>query len=137
MTVPKRFDILRFFSSLLKVLAWISLVVSILSAIGIALAGAQMGPFLQTMGEQFAPIASSLAGAGGVVLAVFVLLGGLLYFVLLYALGEMISMQLAVEENTRLTAALLLKMHQDNQVDTRTTYPGAFTNEPAPTSNRF
>ncbi len=132
MTVPKRFDILRFFSGLLKVLAWINLVLAILSAIGIALAGGQMGPFLQLAGEQFAPMASMMAGIGGIVLAVFVLLGGLFYFVLLYALGEMISLQLAVEENTRLTAALLLKMHQDSQVDTRPAYPGAFTNEPAP-----
>ena len=133
MTVPKRFDILRFFSGLLKVLAWINLVIAILSAIGIALAGGQMGPFLQLAGEQFAPMASMMAGIGGIVLAVFVLLGGLFYFVLLYALGEMISLQIAVEENTRLTAALLLKMHQDSQVDTRAaSYPGAFTNEPAP-----
>jgi len=132
MTVPKRFDILRFFSGLLKVLAWINLVLAILSAIGIALAGGQMGPFLQLAGEQFAPMASMMAGIGGIVLAVFVLLGGLFYFVLLYALGEMISLQIAVEENTRLTAALLLKMHQDSQVDTRPAYPGAFTNEPAP-----
>ena len=132
MTVPKRFDILRFFSGLLKVLAWINLVIAILSAIGIALAGGQMGPFLQLAGEQFAPMASMMAGIGGIVLAVFVLLGGLFYFVLLYAMGEMISLQLAVEENTRLTAALLLKMHQDSQVDTRAAYPGAFTSEPAP-----
>ena len=132
MTVPKRFDILRFFSGLLKVLAWINLVIAILSAIGIALAGGQMGPFLELAGAQFAPMASMMAGIGGIVLAVFVLLGGLFYFVLLYALGEMISLQLAVEENTRLTAALLLKMHQDSQVDTRPAYPGAFTNEPAP-----
>lgn len=132
MTVPKRFDILRFFSGLLKVLAWINLVFAILAAIGIALAGGQMGPLLQVAGEQFAPMASMVAGVGGIVLAVFVLLGGLFYFVLLYALGEMISLQMAVEENTRLAAALLLKMHQDNQVDTRPAYPGAFANEPAP-----
>lgn len=134
MTVPKRFDILRFFSGLLKVLAWINLVFAILSAIGIALAGGQMGPLLQLAGGQYAPLATMIGGFGGVVLAILVLLGGLLYFVLLYALGEMIALQLAVEENTRLTAALLLKMHQDNQVDTTRTaaYPGAFANEPAP-----
>jgi hypothetical protein len=134
MTVPKRFDILRFFSGLLKVLAWINLVLAILSAIGMALAGGQLGPFLELAGAQFAPMASMIAGFGGIVLAVFVLLGGLFYFVLLYALGEMISLQIAVEENTRLTAALLLKMHQDSQVDTRpaAAYPGAFANEPAP-----
>lgn len=132
MTVPKRFDILRFFSGLLKVLAWINLVLAILSAIGIALAGGQAGAILQLAGEQFAPLASTIAGMGGILLAVFVLLGGLFYFVFLYAMGELLSLQIAVEENTRLTAALLLKMHQDNQVDTRPAYPGAFANEPAP-----
>jgi hypothetical protein len=132
MSVPKRFDILRFFSGLLKVLAWINLVIAILAAIGIALAGGQMGTFLQLAGEQYAPLASTIAGAGGIILAIFVLLGGLLYFVLFYALGEMIALQIAIEENTRLTAALLLKMHQDSLVDTRPAYPGAFANEPAP-----
>lgn len=132
MSVPKRFDILRFFSALLKVLAWINLVVAILAAIGIALAGGQMGSLLQALGEQFAPLASTVAGAGGIFLAVFVLLGGLFYFVLFYALGELIALQIAMEENTRLTAALLLKMHQDSLVDTRPAYPGAFANEPAP-----
>jgi hypothetical protein len=132
MSVPKRFDILRFFSGLLKVLAWINLVLAILSAIGIAIAGGQMGSLLQLAGDQFAPVASTIAGAGGIFLAIFVLLGGLFYFVLLYALGEMIGLQIAVEENTRLTAALLLKMHQDSLVETRPAYPGAFANEPAP-----
>ncbi len=37
MTVPKRFDVLRFLGGLLKVLAWISLILSILSAIGVVL----------------------------------------------------------------------------------------------------
>ena len=60
------------------------------------------------------------------------LLGGLFYFVLLYALGEMIALQIAIEENTRLTAALLLKMHQDSLVEARPAYPGAFATEPAP-----
>jgi hypothetical protein len=129
MTVPKRFEILRFFSGLLKVLAWINLVLAILSAIGIALAGGQVESLL---GEQFLALTPLVAGFGGIVVSIFVLLGGLFYFVFLYALGELIALQVAVEENTRLTAALLLKMHQDNQVDTRATYPGAFANEPAP-----
>ena len=33
------------------------------------------------------------------------------------AKGQMIHMQLAVEENTRLTAALLLRMHQDSRIE--------------------
>ena len=39
MTVPKRFGVLRFFGTLLKVIAWIVLVVSILLAIGAVVAG--------------------------------------------------------------------------------------------------
>ena len=105
MSVPKRFDVLRFFSGLLKVLAWINLVIAILAAIGIAIAGGQAGTFLTLAGDQYAPIAATVAGAGGIFLAIFVLLGGLFYFVLLYALGEMIALQIAIEENTRLTAA--------------------------------
>ena len=56
-----------------------------------------------------------MTGAGVIVAAVGILLVGLFYFVLLYALGECLGLQLAIEENTRMSAALLLKMHQDTQ----------------------
>ena len=132
MTVPKRFDILRFFSGLLKVLAWVSLVLAILSAIGVALAGGGMAQFLVSQGSVAGISLGDLGGLAGIGLAVAVLILGLWNFILLYAFGEMISVQIAVEENTRLTAALLLKMHQDSQVDTRAAYTGGFANEPAP-----
>lgn len=132
MTVPKRFDILRFFSGLLKVLAWLSLVLSILAAIGVALAGGGLGQFLGGQADLAGLPLASMGSLGGILAAVGVLLIGLWYFVLLYAMGELLSLNLAVEENTRLTAALLLKMHQDSQVDTRSPYTGGFTNEPAP-----
>jgi hypothetical protein len=54
---------------------------------------------------------------------------GVIYFVIFYAFAEGISMQLAMEENTRLTAALLLRMHQESQPDTRAT--GAYTSYPS------
>jgi hypothetical protein len=132
MTVPKRFDILRFFSSLMKVLAWLNLVLAILGAIGVALGGAQVGQLLQSSGDAFGQAGSTLGGIGGIVIAVLILLGGLFYFVVFYAMGELIALMVAMEENTRLSAALLLKMHQESQVDTRTAYPGAFASEPAP-----
>ena len=129
MTVPKRFDVLRFMGTLLKVFAWISLILSILSAIGIVLL-----PQIASLGD-FSGLYASMIGGGtsAIVAGLLVLLGGLLYFVLLYALGEIILLQIAVEENTRLTAALLLKMHQDSQVESQTpSYGGGFANEPAP-----
>lgn len=133
MTVPKRFDILRFFSGLLKVLAWITLVLAILGAIGVALAGGQFGgPLTEAAGAQLGPAAGLMAGLGGIAVAIGLLLIGVFYFILLYATGELIALLVAMEENTRLGAALLLKMHQDNQVDTHNVYPGAFANEPAP-----
>lgn len=134
MTVPKRFDVLRFFGGLLKVLAWITLVVAIIGAISTAILGGTLGSML-TGYIPDAPQTGWFASLGAVAAALVVLLIGLVNFVLYYALGEFISLLVAVEENTRLSAALLLKMHQETQVDTRTavaTYPGGFTNEPAP-----
>ncbi len=128
MSVPKRFAILRFFGSLLKVLAWIFLVLSIIGAIGAVLAGGAMAPFLSQMGIDGS---DALAGVGGIVAGIVTLVVGLLYFVLFYALGEYVQLTLAVEENTRLTAALLLRMHQDSQVETPPAYgAGGFTSEP-------
>lgn len=134
MTVPKRFDVLRFMGALFKVFAWITLILSILSAIAIVLL-----PQIGGLNEMLGPYAglAAAAGAGAIVTGLLVLLGGLLNFVMLYALGEIILLQIAVEENTRLTAALLLKMHQDTLPESTASAaayppPGGFANEPAP-----
>jgi len=128
MTVPKRFDVLRFLGALLKVLAWISLVLSILGAVAVVLLPQMLSGAL---GENAGLLAA--VGGGSIVAGVAVLLGGLLYFIALFAAGESIHLQLAIEENTRLTAALLLKMHQDTQPEPQpASYAGGFTNEPAP-----
>lgn len=131
MTVPKRFDILRFMGGLLKILAWISLILSILSAIGVVLLPQLMNiSSLIGDNEQLA----TATGTGAIFTGLFVLIGGLLNFIFLYALGEFVLLQLAIEENTRLTAALLLKMHQDSQPEapSAAAYAGGFTSEPAP-----
>lgn len=129
MTVPKRFGVLRFFGTLLKVLAWIVLVLSILTAIGAAIAGGSLVDVLgPTLGDS-----AGLAGAGGGILAgLFILIFGLMYFLILYVTGESIHLQLAVEENTRLTAALLLRMHQEGQGEAAAPYGagGGFVSEP-------
>ncbi len=134
MTVPKRFDILRFMGGLLKILAWITLILSILSAIGVVLLPQMMNlSALIGDNEQLA----AATGTGAIFTGLFVLISGLLNFVFLYALGEFVLLQLAIEENTRLTAALLLKMHQDTLPEpppaaAAAAYTGGFTSEPAP-----
>jgi hypothetical protein len=128
MTVPRRFGVLRFIGTLLKVIAWIILILSILGAIGVGLTSSQVGQAV----AQSNPILSSLFStpAGGIIVGVITLLFGLIYFLVLYASGESLHMQLAVEENTRLTAALLLRMHQESQQESRPTYASGFANEP-------
>ena len=128
-SVPRRFAILRFFGSLLKVIAWIFLVLSIVAAIGAALGGTVLAPFL----DQWLPQGAAMITAGGGIMAAIVaLIFGLFYFILFYALGENVQVTLAVEENTRLTAALLLRMHQDSQEEqTPAAYTAsAFASEP-------
>lgn len=122
MAVPKRFGMLRFVGNLLKVLAWIFLVICILAAIALAIGfGTDFAGALIPSGWEL------ISGIGG---GIALLLVGLIYFLTFYALGESLMVQLAVEENTRLTAALLLRMHQESQ-DTTAGYAGSgFVGEP-------
>lgn len=129
MSVPKRFGVLRLVGTLLKVIAWIVLIVSILGAIGLVL--------MENSGLQL-PITNlydtgALGQTGGIFVGLGVLIVGLIYFLILYASGESLHLQLAVEENTRLTAALLLRMHQETQQEPAPRNYGAaagFANDP-------
>ena len=132
MTVPKRFGIIRFFGTLLKVIAWIALVFSIIGAIGFVVAGSS-SVFTEMLGTALPGQSTDFASTGGGILGgIGILFLGLVYFLLFYIGGEFMHMQLAVEENTRLTAALLLKMHQEGQVEESQSYgaDGGFVNEP-------
>jgi hypothetical protein len=134
MTVPKRFGVLRFVAALLKVIAWIVLILAILGAVVAGLSN--FTTVLQTPSVVSIPILGQVlnllgAGASGILAAVVAALSGVLLFILYFALAESISMQLAVEENTRLTAALLLRMHQESQPDTRSAYTSSgYPSEP-------
>lgn len=131
MTVPKRFAVLRFVGTLLKVVAWIVLVLSVLGAIAAALAGTLL-PVDMLTGIVPQENLSLVSAGGGILAGIFVLIMGLVYFLVFYALGESINLQLAVEENTRLTAALLLKMHQEGQQEENPAAyaSGGFVGEP-------
>ncbi len=129
MTVPKRFGVLRFFAGLIKVFAWIELIISVLIGIVVALFSmVNIGSILGAEPNQLPIIGGILemfvSLGGGIVLGIVSMLGGILYFIILYAIGELISMYLAIEENTRLTAALLLRMHQESQPEARSASSG-------------
>jgi len=131
MTVPKRFGVLRFFGTLMKVIAWIVLVLSVLGAIGAVIAGSSTA--VTNLLTQFLPADAFASTGGGIVIGIMVLLYGILNFLILYVVGESLHLSLAMEENTRLTAALLLRMHQESQPAEPASYGQAgsgFVNEP-------
>ena len=112
MTVPPRFGVLRLIATLFKVFAWIVLVLSILGALALVV----MGPLLR----ESLVNAEALLGlwvwdqAGGIIAGLILITLGVINFLALFAAGESIQVQLAVEENTRLTAALLLRLEEEN-----------------------
>lgn len=131
MTVPKRFGVLRFFGMLMKVIAWIMLALSVLAAIGAVIAG--NSAVVTNALTQFLPEGVLIGAGGGFVIGIMVLLYGIFNFLLLYVVGESLHLSLAMEENTRLTAALLLRMHQESQPAEPASYGqtgSGFVNEP-------
>jgi len=105
-SVPQRFGVLRLVGTLLKVVAWVVLVGSILLALLAGMAGPIARQFLGDAGLR--PDLLAMGSAGGLIAGVFLMVLGLVLFFSLYAAGEKIFLQLAIEENTRMTAALLL-----------------------------
>ncbi len=128
MTVPKRFGVLRFIGTLLKILAWILLVLFILAAVAAVVLGT--AETLALANPAIVDIVATLGAAGDIAVAISTLITGLILFLVLYAAGERIHLQLAVEENTRLTAALLLRMHQESQVAPPVDYAPGYASEP-------
>jgi hypothetical protein len=103
--MEKRFRVLRFLGLLYKILAWIVLVLGILAAIATVVIGATADEMLTVPGLPVVPMVGGLVG--GIMGGLGILLGTVFYFVLLYAVGELIHLGLAIEENTRETAYYL------------------------------
>jgi len=103
----KKFKALRFIGTVWKVLAWITLIIGVLSSVGMLLASIFGGGVLSQFGQQYGemPWVSWVFGlAGGIVAFGVSLIFTIIYFLLLYAVGEFIYLLLAIEENTRLAA---------------------------------
>lgn len=107
--MEKKFKALRFIGGLYKVIAIIILVVSVL---GIIIADIAMIAGGSSLGSALGGDYGFNAGAGVSVLGViFVTVFGLLIAglasVSVYAMGELVTLLLALEENTRYTALIL------------------------------
>jgi len=101
--MEKRFGVLRIIGTLWKVLAWIELIVGTLSAFGVLLMGILgSGSFLlQFLGERANVIPGAMGLVSSIVAFIALLVGTIVYFLVLYAVGELMFLMLAIEENTR------------------------------------
>ncbi len=102
--MEKKFRALRIVSVVFKVLAWVTLVGGILSALIAVVIGA-LGAGAMARMPQLRNLAPLIAGGGGIVAAIVsalgILVSSLFGFVLLYAYAEAIYLAIAIEQNTR------------------------------------
>lgn len=111
--MSKKFGILRFIGTVYKVIGIILAVVAVLAALGVCLTSilgvAALGDLSQQMGVQDL---GYLGPIWGIATAVGILIGIGLAAISQYAIGEAIYLFLAIEENTRATAALIQRQQQ-------------------------
>ena len=118
--MQSKFNVLRFISGFYKVLGIIVGVITIFSVLGIC-ASSVLGTSLlsglnRDMQQSGMPMlfgASTLIG--GFISALFSIILGAMISLGLYAFGELISLLVSLEENTRATVALLQNRHGQTQ----------------------
>ncbi len=107
--MERKFVVLRVVSSIFKVLAWIILAIGILSGCLTLAVGAMPG--LLGGGSGGTNVVSSQVGAfgliGGIAGALAIIFFTLLYFLFVFAFGDLLNLLISLEENTRLTAERL------------------------------
>ncbi|HHN93551.1 MAG TPA: hypothetical protein ENK17_02175 [Anaerolineae bacterium] len=101
--MEKRYKVLRLIGTVLKILAWLTLVLGILASVGVLVGGLAGGGALSRFGQQYG-VHLALGVVSSLVAFAFSLVFTVLYFLGLYAAGELIYLLIAIEENTRSTA---------------------------------
>ncbi len=120
--MEKRFKILRIVGTVYKVVGIIIAVITLLSALGFCgmsvLGGGAMERVLSTLpgntqgqGQGFGLLGGVV---GGMLFSLVIILSGGIYAVTTYALGEAVYLLIALEENTRHTAVLLLHSQHEH-----------------------
>jgi hypothetical protein len=101
--MEQRFRILRIIGTLWKVFAWITLIVGVLSSLGILLIGVlgSGGLVLRYFGQDPGLMPGVMSIVSGIVGFIAGLIATFITFLVLYAIGELIDLLLAIEENTR------------------------------------
>ena len=104
--MDKKYRVLRTIATLWKVLAWILLIVGILSSLGILVVGilGSGGFVLRYLGQDPGLVQGAASTVSGIVGFIGGLIATIGYFFISYAIGELIELLLSIEESTRQTA---------------------------------
>jgi len=114
--MEKRFRALRTVGTIYKIVGIIVALLTILGAIGVCLGGVLSGGVMQTLSQNqdwgtLGGLLGPMAGSIGTIVSGALAVGGVIYgafaAITLYAVGELIDLLVALEENTRSTALLL------------------------------
>ena len=110
--MEKRYRVLRFISGFYKIVGIIVGVLALLSGLGICVTSVLGTSLLSSFSQNLQGSGNPLALIGGsvvagIISALVAMLGGLITALGLYAVGELISLLINMEENTRATTALL------------------------------
>ncbi len=107
--MKNRFGILRFIGSLYKIIGIILAVLAVVTALGVCVTSFISGAALDSLGREFGMPGPGMAGGlfGGLFGALVLLIGLGIAAISQYAIGEAIFLFLAIEENTRATAAFI------------------------------
>ena len=111
--MDKRFTALRVIGTVFKILAWISLVLGLVTAVGMLILGFTLSGQEGLLGLN---LGSPLAGVAMFVVFIIIAVFG---FLSLYAIGESVYLFLSIEENTRRAAFLAQQQYAARQ----TPYP--------------
>lgn len=113
--MERRYSVLRIIATVYKVLGAIVGVISILFALGICVIGAIGGAAANNLGRD---TGFNFAGGliSGIIFALVIIFVGAIYTLILYGAGDVISLLIALEENTRTTSALLQQQARASSV---------------------
>lgn len=107
--MDRRFTALRVIGTVFKILAWITLILGLLTAVGMLILGFTLSGETGLLGLS---LGSPLAGVAMFVAFIIMAVFG---FLTLYAVGESVYLFLSIEENTRRTAFLAQQQYTSYQ----------------------
>jgi len=113
--MEKHFRVLRLIGTIYKIVGIVVGAFTILSALGICVTSVVGGTAFENILQGLNPNGGGtglgiLGGVlGGVIASLIIIIGGGIYAISIYALGEAVYLLIAMEENTRRTAGMLHK----------------------------